>query len=394
MQDGFTFIDLFCGIGGFHLAMKDLGGRCVLACDIDAKCRQVYADNFGIQPQDDVTRLDTASIPDFDVLCAGFPCQAFSHAGRQAGFEDTRGTLFMDIVRILLAKKPKYFLLENVKNLRTHDSGRTWKVIYANLIQAGYFTYETPFVLSPCDIGVPQNRERVFITGVRNDLLQGTTPPPFVAPVPTHHTTIDDILTETDDPSLMLSAQEIELLNHWETFIQHFKQAGIKLPTFPIWTDEFDAATSLDDLPAWKSKFIRQNRAFYEEHRPFLRSWLQTARTVAGFTGSKRKLEWQCGEFQASDSLWTLLFQFRPSGIRVKRATYSPALVAMAQIVVVGRKKRILSPLEVARLQSFPDSFKRHSNANTCYKQFGNSVNVEVIKAVARHLFTRMVPVP
>jgi site-specific DNA-cytosine methylase len=141
----FKFIDLFSGVGGFHIALRSLGGTCVLACDIDKACREVYEANYGIRPHDDVTKLDTADIPDFDVLCAGFPCQAFSHAGRQEGFADIRGTLFMDVVRILRDKKPRFFLLENVKNLTSHDNGNTWNVIHRHLTMAGYTTPSTEF---------------------------------------------------------------------------------------------------------------------------------------------------------------------------------------------------------------------------------------------------------
>jgi DNA (cytosine-5)-methyltransferase 1 len=115
---GLKFIDLFCGIGGFHVALESLGGTCVLACDIDAKCREVYKDNYGLEPKEDIKALKSEDIPAFDILCGGFPCQAFSHAGRQGGFEDTRGTLFREICRILRDRQPAYFLLENVKNLK------------------------------------------------------------------------------------------------------------------------------------------------------------------------------------------------------------------------------------------------------------------------------------
>jgi DNA (cytosine-5)-methyltransferase 1 len=381
----FTFIDLFCGIGGFHQALKALGGTCVLACDIDPKCRKVYEDNYGIKPAEDVTRVDTSTMPDFDLLCGGFPCQAFSHAGAQAGFDDTRGTLFRDVARILKDKQPKYFLLENVKNLEGHDDGKTWKVIRNALREVGYKTYDTPIVISPHHLGVPQHRERVLIFGVRNDRCAELPPPPVV-PIPpsTHiHCILDDSV-----PSETLTPSEIAVLDHWESFIQYFKSKGVKLPTFPLWSDSWDTSLSYADEPEWKQKFIRQNREFYAAHIEFLTGWLVRARASPAFVGAKRKFEWQCGIFQTNDSLWTLLFQFRPSGIRVKRANYSPALVAMAQIVYVGEKRRKLSPREVARLQSFPDSFKLPESASVAYKQFGNAVNVDVIKWAAQHLLT------
>lgn len=392
-ESGLKFIDLFSGIGGFHLALKSLGAKCVLACDIDEKCREMYKENFGIEPMVDITKLDAAEIPDFDILCGGFPCQAFSHAGKQGGLDDTRGTLFRDVCRILRAKNPKYFLLENVKNLKGHDSGKTWITIHKCLVESGYQTYDSPIVLSPHQIGVPQHRERVFILGVRDDLVPSTGLKEFPALTPSP-TDIHTILLDDKDvpPGSSLSKGDLEVLALWEEFVQHFaKKPVYKLPTFPIWSDDWDTLGDLSDLPDWKQKFIEKNREFYDANKEFLKPWLEKARDCKSFTGAKRKFEWQCGSFKAGDSLWKLLFQFRPSGIRVKRATYSPALVAMAQIVAVGAKKRKLVPREVARLQSFPDDYKIHPSSSVAYKQFGNSVNVKVIEHMARHLLCGMV---
>jgi DNA (cytosine-5)-methyltransferase 1 len=385
----FTFIDLFCGIGGFHQAMASLGGKCLLACDIDAKCREVYNQNYGIMPAPDVTKLKTETMPDFDVLCGGFPCQAFSHAGKQSGFEDTRGTLFRDVARILRDKQPKFFLLENVKNLKGHDSGKTWATIYASLCEAGYLTYDQPIVMSPQHFGIPQHRERVIILGVRKDLVSSGSlpqPPPRYTTKPTDITSI--LVDDADVPvGVALSALDVGVLDKWEEFVQHFKAAGVKLPTFPLWSDDWDKTTSLEGIVDWKAAFIQKNRAFYTAHRLFLESWLTAARLIEGFRGARAKFEWQCGTFDDDDSLWTLLFQFRPSGIRVKRATYSPALVALAQIAVVGAKRRRLCPREVARLQSFPDSFVLPAKASDAYRQFGNAVNVEVVRQAAKVMF-------
>ena len=387
-----TFIDLFCGIGGFHQALSSLGATCVLACDIDPKCRAVYQDNYGLEPRPDITKLVSTDIPDFDILCGGFPCQAFSHSGKQQGFEDTRGTLFRDVCRILREKKPKYFLLENVKNLTGHDDGKTWATIYKSLTDSGYTTYETPVVVSPHQLGVPQHRERVLILGTRNDLVPATGLVPFSPPLRGAEPSLSTILVDDKDvPAGMgLSAEDLEILGLWETFVQHFKRAGAKLPTFPLWSEEWDATYDIIALPTWKQKFILQNRLFYRDNRAFLEEWLKEARVHETFTHARSKLEWQSGAFQATDSLWTLLFQIRPSGIRVKRANYSPALVAMSQIVYVGEKKRKLCPREVARLQSFPDTFRLPASQSVAYKQFGNSVNVEVIRYAAKHLLTRV----
>ena len=376
----FTFIDLFSGVGGFHTALKSLGGECLLACDIDKTCRAVYETNYGICPHEDVTTLDTCTIPDFDVLCAGFPCQAFSHAGRQEGFEDLRGTLFMDIVRILRDKKPKYFILENVKNLTSHDHGNTWRVIRDSLIAAGYTTPD-PVVLSPHQYGIPQHRERVYIMGIRNDFGSIR---PFVKPAKTE-CSLTSVLDSASEPSLALSKSDIDVVAAWDEVVQHCKKMGVKLPTFPMWSDVWDSVET-ETVPAWKQKFIDQNQTFYHTHEDFLEPWLSRARALPGFIGNKRKFEWQAGAFKPDDSMWSMIFQFRPSGIRTKRPTYAPALVAMAQIPIIGSLRRRMSPREVARLQSFPDTFQLHPMKNVCYKQFGNSVNVEVVRHVARHL--------
>ena len=419
------FIDLFCGIGGFHQALVGLGAKCVLACDIDEKCREVYKQNYGLEPKTDVTKLVSVDIPDFDILCGGFPCQAFSHSGKQKGFEDTRGTLFRDVCRILQEKKPKYFLLENVKNLKGHDKGNTWKTIYKCLTDSGYTTYETPFVLSPHQFGVPQHRERVIILGWRNDVLPNGILPVLPKLSPSTSVNIQSILLDDADipAETKLTETEIQVLSLWEMIVVHFKKTETKLPGFPIWSDDWDSTYDTTEelasetenaeeeeeenneedneeedaedkepvpknykIPVWKQKFINQNREFFKTHKAFLEPWLTKARATSGFTGAKRKFEWQAGKFQTTDSIWTLLFQFRPSGIRVKRANYSPALVAMAQIVYVGEKKRKLSPREVARLQSFPDTFQLPSSTSVAYKQFGNSVNVDVIRYAARIL--------
>jgi len=168
----FTFIDLFAGIGGFRLVMQGLGGKCVFTSEWDKQAQKTYAANFGKVPFGDITQEETKSfIPDgFDVLCAGFPCQAFSIAGKRGGFEDTRGTLFFDVAEIIRRKKPKALFLENVKGLVNHDGGKTLATIL-NVLRndLGYFVPD-PRILNASDFGVPQNRERIFIVGFRADL--------------------------------------------------------------------------------------------------------------------------------------------------------------------------------------------------------------------------------
>jgi DNA (cytosine-5)-methyltransferase 1 len=168
----FKFIDLFAGIGGFRIAMQSLGGKCVFTSEWDEQAKKTYEANFGEVPFGDITKEETKKfIPDeFDVLCAGFPCQAFSIAGKRGGFEDTRGTLFFDVAEIIKRKQPKAIFLENVKGLFNHDKGRTLKTIL-NVLRndLGYFVPK-PQILNAKDFGVPQNRERIFIVGFRGDL--------------------------------------------------------------------------------------------------------------------------------------------------------------------------------------------------------------------------------
>lgn len=168
----FKFIDLFAGIGGFRIAFQSLGGKCVFTSEWDAQAKKTYETNFGEVPFGDITKETTKKfIPnDFDILCAGFPCQAFSIAGKRGGFEDTRGTLFFEVAEIIKRKKPKAFFLENVKGLFNHDKGKTLNTILNVLREdLGYFVPD-PKVINAKDFGVPQNRERVFIVGFRSDL--------------------------------------------------------------------------------------------------------------------------------------------------------------------------------------------------------------------------------
>ena len=179
MNKKFTFIDLFAGIGGFHLAFHNVGATCVFTSEWDEFARKTYQANFEkIEPNlftsgnfvGDITTVDKTSIPDFDILCAGFPCQPFSQAGHKLGFEDARGTLFFDIIRIVKYHKPKYILLENVSNILSHDNGNTYKVITTSLKDLGYNLPEHPLKISPHDLGFPIQRNRVFILAVRGNL--------------------------------------------------------------------------------------------------------------------------------------------------------------------------------------------------------------------------------
>ena len=392
MRD-FTYIDLFCGIGGFHQAMEKLGGKCVYACDIDADCRKTYQRNYGIEPDGDITKVKEADIPAHSVLCAGFPCQAFSKAGKRLGFADeTKGTLFFDILRILKYHKPEYALLENVRNLASHDHGNTWKVIHDSLVDAGYNVIDKPVIFSPQYIGVPQHRERVFIMCVRKDI--GKLPPFYFNIDRIPSCSIDDILLDDKDiPDLkrfQLKPDMIEWINNWNEFLQGIKCD--KLPGFPIWADSLCALgdnpmiDQWDELPGWMRTFITKNNELWKDNKEFIKKWMVKAKKNPLFFGAKAKLEWQAGETKHPD-VWEHIMQIRPSGLRVKPGTYFPALVAITQTSIVGKRKRYLTPRECARLQSFPDTFQYDEKNAQAYKQFGNSINVALVELFARYMF-------
>ena len=200
----FTYIDLFAGIGGFHQAAKSLGGKCVFASEIDSEAKRAYVANYKLVPHGDITEIDEKSIPDHHVLFAGFPCQPFSIIGSRLGFDDIRGTLFFEIVRILKEKKPQIFVLENVKQLSRHDKGKTLKVILKSLKDLGYNVYCD--ILNALDFGLPQKRERTIIVGFLNQKVKFSFPNPKITG------NLKDILEpdESVDPKFFASERIIE----------------------------------------------------------------------------------------------------------------------------------------------------------------------------------------
>lgn len=386
----FTFIDLFAGIGGFHQAMTSLGGECVFASDIDEDCRKTYEKNYGIIPAGDITKIDAADIPTHDVLCGGFPCQAFSKAGNRLGFDDpTKGTLFFDICRILEYHQPKYALLENVRNLASHDKGNTWRVIRDKLSNLGYNLLPEPVIFSPHYVGIPQHRERVYIMCVRKDI--GSVPPFKFTKDKMISCTIDSILQDDNEiPNIeeyRMSSDMVNLIDLWNEFIQKIRVK--RLPGFPVWSErlcELDPKEDMSQYPVWKQNFILKNNELYLNNRKFIDGWLERARKNPLFFGAKAKLEWQAGQTD-SPNIWNQIFQMRPSGIRVKVNTYFPALVAIVQTSIIGSRKRFLTPRECARLQSFPENFQCDAKQQQAYKQFGNAVNVAIVRFFAEYMF-------
>lgn len=375
---GFKFIDLFAGIGGFHQAMTQLGGECVFASEIDKHAIKVYENNYGITPQGNIKEIDAEDIPQHDVLCAGFPCQTFSVAGKCAGFDDqTRGTLFFEITRILKHHHPKYIILENVKNLTSHDKGRTWQIIEGNLKELGYQLTEQPLIVSPHHFGTPQLRERVIILGVYQ------AKEPLTINLGNQLTKDDNSIYEVLDAEVDgydISEEEKKVLTMWNEFYQ-----GIDLDVigFPIWFDWLKKEPP-EDVSKWRKRVIERNNELYQRNQEFIDAWIEKWDNLEWCGVVQKKFEWQAGN--RINTIWEGLIQIRQSGIRVKAPNCFQTLVAMVQIPIIGRYKRRLTPREAARLQDFPEDFKLDDDDKQAYKQLGNAINVKVIKKCAEQI--------
>jgi len=382
-MEKFRFIDLFSGIGGFHQAMEQLGGECVFASEIDHYAIETYKKNYNMESGINIRDVKEEDIPKHDVLCAGFPCQTFSKAGKQQGFKDeTKGTLFFEIERILKYHKTKYIILENVRNLVSHDHGNTWNTIYNHLKKIGYRLTKIPVIISPHQLGIPQLRERVVILGIYDPDNKEDLKIELSNLKNKDDNDIYDVITKSRvEEKYYINEKEKYILNAWDEFYKGIKE---KIIGFPVLYEYFKKQPT-EDMPNWKQEFVKKNNQLYINNKKFIDEWSKKYNYLKNFTPTQKKFEWQAGN--SIKSLWDGLIQFRPSGIRVKKPNCFPALVALVQIPIIGKYKRRLTVREAARLQSFPDSFIPNKNDQQAYKQFGNAVNVEVIKYMAEKLF-------
>ena len=306
---GYTFIDLFAGLGGFRISLESLGAKCVYSNEWDIPAQEVYAANFGDVPEGDITKVDAQSVPDHDILCAGFPCQAFSISGKQRGFEDSRGTLFFDVARIVREKQPKVVFLENVKNFATHDQGRTLQVVQATMEELGYnFNYK---VLNAVDYGVPQKRERIYMVCFRKDLAVTS----FKYPKP------------------------FPLTKHVEDFL-------------------------LDDEIAVKKLYVNRPDTFYNGNLDNCYSNSSIRLGIVNKGGQGERI-------------------YSTKGIAITLSAYGGGAFAKTGGYLVNGQPRRLHPRECARIMGYPDSYIIAKNNNQAYKQFGNSVVIDVLQYIA-----------
>jgi len=376
------YIDLFAGIGGFHCALDQFeDAECVFSSEINEEAATVYLENFpDSNLHGDIQLLETKkAIPSFDLLCAGFPCQPFSKSGNLKGFDDTRGTLFFDILEILITHRPKYVLLENVANLASHDNGNTYKRIKESLVDLGYSIPNEPFIVSPHQFGIPVLRPRVYIPAVLGERIS------LKFDIPSIDKNSLNALTYFDfrpNESLAIPLNQVTILKIWNSFYQGIDQ---KILGFPIWYDSLNNDVWQPTRYRWKDEFIRKNKELYRRNKIFIDKWKSEFPEIKDYPVSFRKFEWQCG--LSCQSVFDGFIQFRPSGVRVKRPTVFSTQVAINQGQIVGKYLRRLSPNEAKKLQAFPDNFILHSDEKVAFKHLGNSVNVDVVKHLLAQLF-------
>lgn len=306
---GYTFIDLFAGLGGFRLALESLGAKCVYSNEWDVHAQKVYKENFNDMPEGDITKVDENTIANHDILCAGFPCQAFSISGKQLGFDDSRGTLFFDVARIVKAKKPKIVFMENVKNFASHDNGRTLEVVKNTMEDLGYTFYYK--VLNAVDYGVPQKRERIYMVCFKKEINSSMFDFPKAFKLTKH---VEDFLIK--DECLVKDLY----INRPDTFMN-----GVQ-----------------DDK--YSDKPIRLG--------------------IVNKGGQGERI-------------------YSIKGIAITLSANGGGIFARTGGYLINGKPRKLHPRECARIMGYPDSYKMSENINQAYKQFGNSVVIDVLQLIA-----------
>jgi DNA (cytosine-5)-methyltransferase 1 len=414
----FTFVDLFAGIGGFHAALKNFGGKAVFVSEIDSAAKIIYGNNWiekneltisgDIKP---LTEEGEVQVPKHNVLTGGFPCQPFSKSGNQKGVNEARGTLFFNILKIIETKKPELVLLENVRNLVGPKHLNDYKKMIRLLRQLGYVVSTEPTIISPHEIpeefgGSPQHRERVFIGAIKMENMDPrmySNMGPLIKRKPfpeinewnlKEYLERNIVVDKKVNDTKILSQSQLQALNAWNDFLKIYRKINRQnLPGFPLWSEFWRARnqfTIARSTPAWKKTFIDNNNIFYMNNRKWIDGWRKEY-SFESFIPSYKKFEWQA---RGEKDIFNCLIQFRPSGIRVKNPNYVPAFVALTQTPILGWEKRSLSIAEAKLLQGFPESFSFGSqNEKASFKQIGNAVHAGVAGLVFKALLKRAVKI-
>lgn len=380
-----NYIDLFCGIGGFHQALKTFNTNCVIASDNDKNCQLIYKLNYNIDVQKDVKTIDPNIIPNIDIICAGFPCQTFSNAGKKATFTDKRGLLFDEIIRIAKIKKPKFMFLENVKHILKVGDGKVIEYIKNKLKDNNYILQL--FNMSPHKYGIPQQRERIYFVCVRKDIYNGKN---IELPISNKKIIFNNFLDKKNniDKKYYIKGDILKVLEAWDEMIKIFDVGEKISPTILI--HEYyisDRKKNFHTYAKWKQNYITSNKKIIDKYKDKWDSWYKKHKDILQKREIYGKLEWQAGIIKPNDTIFNYFIQIRQSGIRVKKAQYFPTLVAISQIPIYGKEKRYITPRECARLQSFPEDFILSENDNVSYKQLGNAVNVDNVRTVIKATF-------
>jgi DNA (cytosine-5)-methyltransferase 1 len=380
-----TFIDLFCGIGGFHQALTSLGAECNLACDIDKRCREVYENNYKIKPHSDIRKIIPDNIDNMDIICGGFPCQAFSNAGNKKTFSDDRGLLFDEIIKIAINKKPKFMFLENVKHILKVGNGEVIKYIKEKLEKHEYILQL--FEMSPHNYGIPQQRERIYFVCIRKDIYNGKK---IQLPISTKKVIFENYLDKKEDidKKYFIDGDILKCLEAWDEMIKIFNVDEKISPTIMI-NEHYNnhSEEEFNNYAKWKKEYITKNKPLILKYKDKWDKWYKKHQDILKKREIYGKLEWQVGPIKPKDSIFNYFIQPRQSGIRVKKAQYFPTLVAIVQVPIYGKEKRYITPRECARLQSFPENFIIDEDDKKAYKQFGNAVNVDNVKTVIKATF-------
>ena len=412
------FIDLFSGVGGFHKGLTNAGGfECVFASEINAELQELYHKNFGMKPEGDIRTVHESDIPQHEILCAGFPCQSFSLAGKKTGYQcPNSGKLIKDILRIVKYHSPDFLILENVPNILNIENGKFWRFIKKSFNKAGYkIIYK---IISPLDIGVPQNRKRIFILGFKNsehlqkfqwpERRQSVQPlKQILSSSQTHRKIESEKKAQIKSWQKLLSACKIDSLSSlsiaapemgasypldFQSFklkeMYKFKGAyGQKLNNSASWKNLLSKLPFYTrkerKAPDWLKSSVIHTRNLYKENKPFLNDWIKTI--------NKKHNSWQILEWRGDKDKYILsdhILQFRPSGVRVSKSDKIPSLVALntTQRPIIGYEMRYLSKLEAAKLQNLHSLSYMPESDTLAFRSFGNAVNAKIVELLGEKI--------